>query len=116
MKIKPNEIKHFTTNLRRVLYLMQVLGYEMQSLKSQKVTPHFMKDGVTRVGNAVGKMLSDCMYQADAATWDAVKSDLTSEQLHDISRLLEWSAGVKNIGTVVDALMEIKPEPEALAA
>jgi len=68
-----------------------------------------MKDGCKRIENAVKAMINDVMCKGSPETWEQVKADLNNDQLHDISLLLEWASGVKNIGEVLEALKSIEP-------
>jgi hypothetical protein len=105
---KDISIKIFTQSFRRVLYLQTLLKYNIEDLKRLSVTPSVIKDNAHRLLNAINYSQSDMMCRTTPANWDAVRSDLNSDQLHDISLFLDTIADIKNIEDIRQVIEEHK--------
>jgi len=102
----------FIADLRRVLYLSQVYR---DALK-------FMRDGelckVTRlhipinnVLSAIQRLFLEMRAKTTPETFDAVMRELNSDELKDISLLIDFAASINNVGEVVEVLQEhLKPK------
>jgi hypothetical protein len=102
------EIKYFTDSLRRTLYISKILLYEADTLKTCKNTPKKIKGGCKSVENAIHFLLAESMCEVTSKTWDSVRQELSRDELHDISQLLELMADVKNVAEITEILRELK--------
>lgn len=119
MIIAHSDKEHFVQSFRRVLYLQQILFYNIQDLTSLKVTPAKLKNCMLKVNAEIERSVRHASQMTDEKTWQAISEDLEDDRLHDLSMLLEIFSDVKNIGQVVDIITQNKhtwavPENEAI--
>jgi Xaa-Pro aminopeptidase len=100
MITKEVEVKEFAKSLRNILYLAQILKYNIEWFKGLRVTPPNVKDAANRMLNGIKYFEGDCMTRGSRETWDAVKSDLSNDNLNEISLLLDTVSHIKNIEEV----------------
>lgn len=104
--------KCFVDDLRRSLYLMQIMKYTLTDFKQSSVMPTFMKVDCNNMLNSIARFFADCRDK-NPKTWDLVQQDLSREQLHDISLLLDFASNISNVGTLVEVLNEHLKEQTA---
>lgn len=110
MRTTDIQVKIFTQSIRRVLYLQQLLKYNIEDLKRLSVTPIVIKNNAHKMLNAINYSQSDMMCRSTSETWDAVRSDLNSDQLHDISLFLDTLADINNIEEIRLVIEEHKKQ------
>lgn len=96
----------FTSDLRRVLYLGQVYREALTWLKDDSICPTHMKVDINNGINAINRFILNCRSRTTPETFEAVMRELNSEELKDISLLLDFASGINNVGAVVDVLTE----------
>ena len=102
----PDQIKMFTQDLRRLLYIAKVLDFEAGIMISG-IAPHYIKDGCKGLQNAIKRLFNDCMCK-HPESWQEVKADLSRDELLDINRIFDSIMDFKNIGDIAATLEEIK--------
>ena len=102
--------KQFVQDLRRVLYLMQILKYNLEWLKMGDICPPLVKNGANGVFNSINHLMTNMRHVSSHQTWAAVQTDLNRDEVHDISLLLETVAGVKNVAEIVEIINNCKTE------
>lgn len=110
--IKPTQehkVNRFIADLRRTLYLLQILQYNMEDMRLSELCPSFIKMDVKGIENAIKRLTSD-MYCKDPLRFDVVKSDLKRDQLHDISLLIDWAHNINNVGEILAVLESLKEQ------
>ena len=109
------QFEQFTTDLRRVLYLQQILRYSQEGLRTNPLTPPWMKAHINNSHNQMKAMRNDLMVRGKADTWDTICDDLNSDRLHDLALHLDFIAPVVNIAEITDILQEhSKPQQDEL--
>lgn len=104
------QVKLFTQDLRRVLYMAQIFRYNLEWLKMGDLCPSFMKVDINNITNSINRLFADMMCKASRQTWEQVRCDLSREQLHDISLLLETVSNVKNVAEITEIINGCKIE------
>lgn len=102
------KVKNFTLDLRRVLYLQQILRYSLEGLKQNELCPSFLKNEANTVMNAT-RRLRDVM--SDRTTVDnrrIVMDDLNNDRLHDIALHIDAIADIANIDRITEIINEHK--------
>jgi hypothetical protein len=98
--------KMFVADLRRVLYMSQVFKYSLEFMKQGELCPSHLKTGINNIQNAINRLFADMRAKTSKETYEAVMRELSSEELHDVSLLLDFAASIKNVGVVVGVLNE----------
>ena len=102
------KLKIYISDLRRTLYLMQLLRQSITDLNSQSVSPTLLKVNGKNIVNSINRFISDCQLKTNPETFAAVMTDLNSEQLKDMSLLIDTMSDVKNVGEITEILQQHK--------
>jgi len=100
----------FTKDLRRRLYLMEILGFTDDSLLYNPITPEFMKQAIRNTKNNFKHLKGELMTRGRSDAWDTIKSDLNKDLMHDIAVHIDTIADVKNIAEITDIVERLKVE------
>lgn len=98
------EIKIFTLDLRRVLYLMQILKYNLVSLKKDSVTPGFIKANCASTIDAIESFKYNLNTNPSMSA--LIEEDLGKDQLHDIANLLDLVSNLKDVDQINKVIVE----------
>jgi len=98
--------KIFVEDLRRLLYVSKIALNEAETMINNQIAPKYMKSCANGIRNAAKRLFSDCMANTSPENWELVKFDLSKDQLNDISQMLEFMAGINNVGEVYEVLQE----------
>ncbi len=99
-------IKHFTTDLRRILYLNEITLYTLQSIKKNEVTPQWLKVAINNQNNCVKNLKAELSRRGSQESWDSIYEDITDDRMHDIALHMDFIAPVRNIAQITSILQE----------
>lgn len=100
------QLEQFVTDLRRILYLQQILQYSQEGLKQNPLVPSWIKTHINNSHNQMKAMRNDLMVRGNAASWESIYDDINSDRLHDIALHMDFIAPVKNIAEITAILQE----------
>ena len=96
-----NQVKHFAASTRRILYLMQLLDYDFDSL-SELPLPSSIKINVKNIRNSMNRYRHEIAMKVPQERLKIVHNDIAKDQLHDISLIIHELADVVNTGKVLE--------------
>ena len=99
-------IKHFTIDLRRILYLNEITLYTLQSMKQNEVTPQWLKVAINNQINCVKNLKAELARRGSQESWDSIYEDITDDRMHDIALHMDFIAPVRNIAQITQILQE----------
>jgi hypothetical protein len=106
------KVKIFASDLRRVLYLQQLLTMSLEDLKMQEITPSILKVDCNNQLAAIRRFRLDC--DRGVKTKSIIDADLGKEQLKDISILLDEVSDIEDIEQITQVIREAKYRDKAL--
>lgn len=114
--LTPNQqdIDRFALELKRVLYVSQMLSTYSEWLQMDKVTPSWLKTDIQNLRNSIRRMLADIQQTSTPEQWELIRADLDSDQLADLSELIDVCSNVKNISAITEIIKESKASCEEL--
>lgn len=95
--------KTFTDALRRVLYLSQILQYNLDSLKDTALCMPYLKEDANRVKNSIRNMFGDIMIKFPE-DWARTKEQLKGDKVHNLSLLLQAMEDVDNVEEITNVI------------
>ena len=115
---KVEDQKKYAMKLRRVLYLMQLMRFNLLFLKLDESTPGGFQQDIQNIFNSCNRMVITIRGEMERKKWEQFIATLTKDQMDNINLLLDALAEVNNIGDVVSFVNEnkiIETDPEATA-
>lgn len=103
-------VELFTLDLRRILYLQEILMYSLDAMKSNPVTPPWLKYACNNNVNSMKHIKSELARRGSADSWQEIYEDISDDRLHDIALHIDFIAPVKNIAQIT-AIMQSSVEP-----
>jgi hypothetical protein len=103
---KDSLIKHFTTDLRRLLYMNEITLFTLQSMKGNAVTPQWLKVAINNQINCIKNLKAELSRRGSQESWDAIYEDITDDRMHDIALHMDFIAPVRNIAQITSILQE----------
>lgn len=103
---KDSLIKHFTIDLRRILYLNEITLYTLQSIKQNEVTPQWLKVAINNQINCIKNLKAELSRRGSQESWDSIYEDITDDRMHDIALHMDFIAPVRNIAQITSILQE----------
>ena len=100
------QTEQFTTDLKRILYLQEILRYSQEAIKSNPVTPSWFKTHMNNSINGATAFKNALMVRSPNIKWDKVNSDLTDDRLHDLALHIDFIAPIRNIAEITEVLKE----------
>jgi hypothetical protein len=101
------KINEFAKTLRRVLYLFQILEYNLDDLKTNSNSSPTINNEVRLFNYRIKALKSEIKYKV-GDNWKHVNQELNSDRLHDISLLLERISNVDNISEITEIINQNK--------
>ena len=95
-----NQVKHFAASTRRILYLLQLLDYDFDSLKELPL-PSSIKINVQNMRNSINRYRHGIAMKVPQERLKIVHNDMAKDQLHDISLIIHELADVTNTDEVL---------------
>ena len=111
--LQPNQtdINRFAEELKRVLYVAQMLTTYTEWLRMDKVSPSWLKVDLKNIQNSIARLYADVQRTAsNEAEWNAIRADLDSDQLADLAELIDVCSNIKNLSGMVEIIKESKKE------
>jgi len=109
------QIKNFAKDLRRLLYLQQILGYSVQCMKDNPLTPSWLKVDIGNLNNSCRRLMADLADKGVGGHFKAIQEDVGADRLHDISLHIDAIADVVNIEALTGIITKYKePLKEAI--
>ena len=102
------QIKQFTTDLRRFLYITTIMKHNIEWMKMGELTPSYMMVDLSNMNNCINRIWSNMSYKSTPETWAKVKCELSKDEINDISLLLDCVADVTNVAEIITILNEAK--------
>lgn len=99
-------IKHFTIDLRRLLYMNEITLFTLQSMKQNGVTPQWLKVAINNQTNCIKNLKAELSRRGSKESWDSIYEDITDDRLHDIALHMDFIAPVRNIAQITQILQE----------
>jgi hypothetical protein len=96
--------EQFTTDLKRILYLQEILQYSQEAIKSNPLTPSWFKTHINNSINGATAFKNSLMVRSPNIKWDKVNSDLTDDRLHDLALHIDFIAPIRNIAEITEVL------------
>ncbi len=97
----------FTQDLRRILYLSQILKWNVAAIKALPNCPSYLKADLNNLNNCIFRLFRQISISAkNPADWGKILVDLNNEDAKDISLMLDFCAGITNVGELVNVLEE----------
>lgn len=98
------QLNYFTDCYRRILYLNQLMIYNLESLKESSITTPAMKVASNNIKNAINRFNLVTSGYTRSETWQAAKDELTSDRAHDVSILFDTIVDVADLETIITAI------------
>lgn len=102
------KIKSFAADLRRVLYVSQMLRTYVEWMRMDKNCPSWMKADLNNLTNSINRLHSDIHATAAPEHWEVIKSHLTSEQVNDLALLLDTCYDIVNISEITELIKDAR--------
>lgn len=98
--------KMFISDLRRILYISQVYRSALDFMKQGALCPSYLKTDINNIQNSIKRMFLDMRAKTSPETYNAVMRELNSDELQDVSLLIDFAASINNVGALVEVLQE----------
>lgn len=99
----PDQIKTFASDLRRILYLLKILDYNIEAIRELPI-PTFIRVNLNNMFNNHNRFRDDLNHKMNGTSAKVVMDDLAKDQMHDLSCILDILADVVNTGEVLAEL------------
>lgn len=102
--------KYFAQDLRRMLYLIQIMNYQIDWMKEGIKHSPSLKVAMQNFKNSNNRLLLElrCMCKNDS--WELVKKDLSEEFVHDLAILMDECFEVADLGGIIKAIQTVKEQ------
>lgn len=97
----------FIPDLRRVLYVAEMLKTYMEWLRLSDI-PTYLKVDLNNVQSSLNRLYSDMQFKTSPETWAKVRSELSSEQINDLALLLDECVDVTPVSEITEVIRESK--------
>ncbi len=113
-------IKEFTKTFRRVLTLLSILECNLEDYKDLRWHKEYppekikgkeqpsLKTDAAELLNAVRAYYVKTMNRTSSTIWNEIKADISRDQLHKISLLVQEVTDLRDIDLVTEEIIEIK--------
>jgi len=101
---KQQHFKHFTSDVQRILYLSQMLRYNLIAIKENPLCPSFVKVDANNILNAMGRLKSDMADRGTGKNWELISADVAGDKIHSLCELLDLLKNAQNLDTVVEVI------------
>lgn len=98
------KIKELGAILRRVLFLMQVLQFNLDDLKAYSICPPLLKPNIGNCKNAMNAFKNNIIVNTKS---NVIQQHLASENMHDLNLIFEQLQGIENLEDVYTWLCEL---------
>lgn len=103
----------FAQDLRRVLFLCQIIRYEIEAIKEQpEAVQCKLKAPLNNLCNSVNRLLLELYSVSSKQSWQTICEALTSDELREISTIIEFCTGRDGVEEFLPALQELVKNKE----
>jgi len=91
--------------MRRTLFMMQMLKYEMESLEKLPICPKALRMDITNLHAGIRRFMADARDHAKfPEQWSVVAKELSSENLLECSLILDIISQVNHVEAIREAI------------
>jgi uncharacterized protein with von Willebrand factor type A (vWA) domain len=98
----------FTLDVKRTIYLIQVLSVHIEWFKQGIKGEHPLKTALSNVANSHKRLLLEISTMCSRKTWDLAQKELKEDYVKDLSLLLDELADIEDLTGIIEAIQKSK--------